>query len=231
MQNVKVGIERPKALSEIAADYIRNAIVSGEFKLGEALTEKALAGLFGFSTTPVREAIATLKREGLLQGVSQKGAYVFTLTEAELSQLCTYRFALETTALDLAAQADPDGLARSLNRICGRMDIARKDGDFEQYLALDRAFHDAFFKASGNPFLDDGYLCVSNKVATLRMYLSRGLRRIDKSFDEHVEITRLIEAGRFEDAKSVLWTQIERGSNAHEELRLLADKPSTGGGI
>lgn len=231
MQNVKVGIERPKALSEIAADYIRHAIVSGEFKLGEALTEKALSGLFGFSTTPVREAIATLKREGLLQGVSQKGAYVFTLTEAELSQLCAYRFALETTALDLAAQANPGGLARSLKRICSGMDDARIDGDFERYLELDRAFHEAFFTASGNRFLEDGYLCVSNKVATLRTYLSRGLQRVDKSFDEHKEIARLIEAGCFDDAKAVLWSQIERGSNAHEELRLLAGKPSSGGGL
>ncbi len=212
-------IERPSALCDIAADHIREAIIRGEFHLGEALTETALTQFLGISKTPIREALASLKREGLLEGDPQKGVRVFTLSADQLNQLCLYRFTLETAAVDLALQKDPEGLIQGLSKICENMAAARHSGDFEGYLKLDRDFHDAFFEFSGNQFLQEGYQNVSHKCSTLRTYLSRAPVRIDKSYREHVEIMNLLSEGRYVDAKSVLGVQIDRGSNAIDELK------------
>lgn len=213
-------IQKPKVLSEVAAEFIREAIVSGEFCLGDALTETKLSDMFGISSTPVREAITILKREGMVQGESQKVARVFMLSSEQLAQLCQYRFALETTAMDLAMNHDPTGLMARLEELNLEMKYAMQASDTETYLKLDRAFHDAFFDYANNAFLKEGYRCVANRVATLRTYLSRAPKRIHKSFDEHVKIAAALDQGKIQDAKSILWTQIDRGSDAVDELRL-----------
>ncbi|PSL15380.1 GntR family transcriptional regulator [Shimia abyssi] len=211
-------IERPQPLSDIAADHIREAIINGDFRLGEALTENALSKLLGISKTPVREAISSLKREGILQGDSQKGARVFTLTAEQLNQLCVYRLTLESAAIEMAMKADPSGLAKRLLSICDDMSNARDAEDFEGYLKLDRIFHDAFFEFSGNQFLREGYRGVSHKVATLRTYLSLAPLRVDKSFSEHIKIAEFLETSQIEEALAVLGEQIDRGSHAINEI-------------
>lgn len=213
-------IQKPKVLSEVAAEFIREAIVSGDFCLGDALTETKLSEMFGISSTPVREAITILKREGLVQGESQKVARVFTLSSEQLEQLCSYRFALETTAMDFALNHNPTGLFERLEALNFEMQKSMEQSDTETYLKLDRAFHDAFFDHANNAFLKEGYRCVANRVATLRTYLSRAPKRIQKSFDEHQRILSALKEGRVADAKSVLWTQIDRGTDAEDELRL-----------
>ncbi|MFY0681666.1 MAG: GntR family transcriptional regulator [Thalassovita sp.] len=213
-------IQKPKVLSEVAAEFIREAIVSGEFCLGDALTEVKLSEMFGISSTPVREAITILKREGMIQGESQKVARVFTLSAQQLTQLCRYRFALETSAIDFAMTHDPAGLVARLEALNVEMRHSMEVSDYETYLQLDRAFHDALFDHAGNAFLKEGYRCVANRVATLRTYLSRAPLRVQKSFDEHVKITAALKEGRLEDAKATLWTQIDRGTDAEDELRL-----------
>ena len=211
-------IERPQALSDIAADHIREAIINGDFRLGEALTENALSNLLGISKTPVREAISSLKREGILQGDSQKGARVFTLTAEQLHQLCVYRLTLETAAIEMAMKADPKGLTMRLQSICDDMSTARDSEDFEGYLKLDRVFHDAFFEFSGNQFLREGYRGVSHRVATLRTYLSLAPLRVDMSYSEHVKIAELLETAQVKEAIEVLREQIDRGSHAIDEI-------------
>ena len=216
MQTAK--LERPKPLSEIAADYIRRAIIQGEYKLGENLTESALSEQMGISKTPIREALATLKREGFLQGISQKGTHVFTLTAEELLQLYDYRYTLEAAALDIAAKRDNKALCQRLESICAEMETARAPEHFNDYLRLDTEFHDAFFICSGNKYLHDGYSSVGDKIATLRTHLSRKPLRVEKSFAEHVEITRLIARDEPENAKAILREHIDRGQNAYDEL-------------
>ncbi|MDO6481332.1 GntR family transcriptional regulator [Shimia thalassica] len=214
----RLKIERPQSLSEIAADHIREAIILGDFRLGDPLTENALSKLLGISKTPVREAIAALKREGILQGDSQKGARVFTQTPEQLHQMCVYRFTLETAAVRMAMKVDPEGLILRLEIICQDMTKARDTHDFAGYLKLDRHFHDAFFEFAGNQFLREGYGGVSPKVATLRTYLSLAPKRVDTSYDEHIQITQMLKASRIEDALNILHEQIDRGSHAIDEI-------------
>ena len=58
---------RPPSLAEQAADQIRNRIVKGDFRLGEALSETTLATELGISKTPVepltKYAVGRVSRE------------------------------------------------------------------------------------------------------------------------------------------------------------------------
>ena len=54
-------------LAHEIASQIRRDIISGAFKPGVALAEPAVAGRFGVSRAPVREAMIELERIGLVQ--------------------------------------------------------------------------------------------------------------------------------------------------------------------
>jgi DNA-binding GntR family transcriptional regulator len=55
---------------------IRNMIVGGRLKPGEAINEVAIAEALGVSRTPVREAVKRISDEGLVRVLAQTGTYV-----------------------------------------------------------------------------------------------------------------------------------------------------------
>ena len=94
--------KRPPSLVEATMDGIRNLIINGELSLGQQLTQSYLQKSFGFSKTPIREALAQLKAEGIVVSVVHKGFKVFKMDEKELSEFCEFRLALESQALKSA---------------------------------------------------------------------------------------------------------------------------------
>jgi len=132
-------VERPKSLTDLAVDRIRNAIVTGPLQFGEALSESALAGMLGMSKTPVREALLRLKLEGLVVIHPQRGTFVFQLDEAEVAHICQFRSMIECEAL---ADAMKNGHAALVTALDARLD--------DMAAAFQRADHTAF------PRLDNG---------------------------------------------------------------------------
>lgn len=211
-------IQRPEPLSNLAAERIRDLIIRGEFDLGASLSEAGLSKALGISKTPIREALAALRLQGLVDLIPQRGAFVFSLGPEEVTQLCSYRTILESHALDLALKLNPESLFSDLARICEDMAPALRDDDFDRYLKLDADFHEAFFVHCGNTFLHEGYGSVSDVIATLRTHLSRAPDRTRKSFDEHTGIYQLARDGKVAKAKTILKKQITRGERVYSEL-------------
>ena len=102
-----MALERPKSLRELALEYLRNRIVDGTFQMGQVLSERKISEELGVSKSPVREALAQLRDEGLVDIEPQKGARVFTLSEEEVIQICDFRQAIESASFELALQRDP----------------------------------------------------------------------------------------------------------------------------
>ena len=117
-------IERPASLTESTVKRLREAIISGALELGQPLSERQLAELLEVSKTPVREALAQLRREGLVRILPQRGAFVFTLSQQEVVEICEVRQALEASALRLAMERHPDGFRNALESMVQRMQRA-----------------------------------------------------------------------------------------------------------
>jgi len=214
----KFQLKRPDSLSKIAEDQIRNGIVNGTYRLGEKLQEVRLSDAMGISKTPIREALAALNLRGLVQIFPQRGAFVFSLSQDEVEQLCRYRMILEAAAMDAAMDENPTGLIKELTDIVAKMADAREANAFERYLALDADFHNAFFKYGGNDYLRSGYQKVSDIFSTMRTHLSRRPERTAKSFAEHEAIVAHLRAGKVSSARTVLRRQITRGERSYSDL-------------
>jgi DNA-binding GntR family transcriptional regulator len=188
-------LDRPASLADRVAYSLRNAIQDGEFEFGEALSEAGLAEQFCVSRTPVREAFATLQREGLVMVRPQRGTFVFKLTSTEFSEICDCRTDLETAALHHAMSQNRVVLAVRLEGIVKEMQAALDAGLTQQYLRLDRDFHQSFFDFCENRYLSAAYGIISGQIAALRSRLGTDAGHMEKSFTEHCAITHHIRAG------------------------------------
>jgi DNA-binding GntR family transcriptional regulator len=193
-------ITRPKSLSATVLDGLRQSIVEGDLELGQPLSERQLAESFGVSKTPVREALAQLRLEGLVRIVPQRGAFVFTLSAREVMNMCELRLTLEATALRLAFERERPGLVKGLTVIVRDMEAARQGRNMRSYLNADTAYHQVFFRNCGNPLLADTYRIYLGKIAAVRTHLvADDLVKTLGILDRHIERTKTTYAETVED--------------------------------
>jgi DNA-binding GntR family transcriptional regulator len=139
-----------RLLRDEAYDVLVAAIVSGELPPGQVLRDVELAAQVGLSRTPIREALARLTDEGLVE--SKPNAYTRVApidlrdgAEAYVVLRCLHGLA----AREAAPRITPDhvGAMRAANvRFAAALDA----GDVEAALAADDELHGVVLQAAGN---------------------------------------------------------------------------------
>jgi DNA-binding GntR family transcriptional regulator len=208
-------IERPASLAAIALRQIRTAIIEGTLPLGSAVSESQLAASLGISKTPVREALAQLRMEGLVTIVPQSGTFVFTLSAVEVIEICELRQTLEAAALHLSIERNQARLVDGLAKVCSQMDETRASGDERAYLRLDSAFHEQFFANCGNRYFAGAYHRIVPKVAALRTHLATRPDHTRLSYEEHKQILDAIRREQEDEVMAILDRHIERTRSAY----------------
>lgn len=89
--------------SDLAYDFIRERILSGEYAPGSPLMTEQLAEVVGVSRTPIRDALRQLESDGLATIQPRLGASVTKMDLQEFLELCDLRLALEGHTAALAA--------------------------------------------------------------------------------------------------------------------------------
>jgi DNA-binding GntR family transcriptional regulator len=174
------------------ADRLRRAIVTGRLRPGAVLVETALAEQMNVSRAPIREAIAILENDGLVETVAYKGKRVKPLTVREVEETWSLRQAFEVMAvrriLDREADVSP------LWEPCRAMQAAAEAGDREALIAADEAFHRTLIELS-----DHHLLLQSWNALYLRIHQIMALRNRRDSDDlaeiagNHPPIVRSLE--------------------------------------
>jgi DNA-binding GntR family transcriptional regulator len=218
-------IERPRSLTEIVIEQIRDLIVSGRLKLGEQLSESTLALQLGVSRTPVREAFLRLESERLVEVRPQRGTFVFEFDAGKLGELCELREVLETGALRVGLTRDR---RRYVDRLAAEVAAAAEAGliDPVAYQPFDTAFHEAVVSGSSNAELIEAYGRISGRIRTIRFQLAGGRKQIEGSQRDHAEIVQLLQAGGDEAAMRCLAAHVYNGYQLY--LRHLDAAKSTG---
>lgn len=220
-------LERPKSLRELALEHLRSQIVDGTLQMGQILSERTISEELGVSKSPVREALAQLRDEGLVLIEPQKGARVFSLTVAEVVQICDFRQVIESASFELAMARDPKGLSQDMERVVANMARERAAGNEKAYLALDNEFHHLIFKHAANDYLAASYDRYAGKIAALRTLLSQLPRHTDLSYDEHAAIAQAVKKGRLEEVKTLLADHIDRTRRAYSDAAAFMGHPAT----
>src|SRR5260370_7501904 len=107
------------SLAEGVVAALKDAFVSGKLKPGAGIVERQIAKQMNVGTPVVREALISLKHEGFVRRVKNKGTFITAFDAEEVRQLYTLRIELETLALQwarpLVTQSDVDHLKSLLD--------------------------------------------------------------------------------------------------------------------
>jgi len=205
-----MAIKRPQSLRELALEHLRKSIVNGNLKMGQVLSERSISEELGVSKSPVREALAQLRDEGLVTIEPQKGAKVFSLSNEEVKQICDFRQAIETAAFELALARNPKALADDMDDVVAKMEDAQKKGRTATYLSLDTSFHELIFKHCQNDYLAASYARYEGKIAALRTHLSELPQHTQLSFAEHKKLAQAVRKGDEKKIRKLLAEHIDR---------------------
>src|SRR5467141_2057825 len=109
------------SLAEGVVAALKDAFFSGALKPGAAIVERQIAMQMNVGTPVVREALISLKHEGFVRRVKNKGTFITAFEADEVRQLYTLRVELETLALQwarpLVSKSDLDELKRLVDRL------------------------------------------------------------------------------------------------------------------
>jgi DNA-binding GntR family transcriptional regulator len=137
----RVDLGRRQQLPDEVASYARELILSGAVRPGGLLRPDDVAEALGVSSTPVREGLLALAREGLVSQVPRRGFVVVPFTREDIRDLF---WAQGWMAGELAARAakkiTPEQLARA-EQIIEAYEAAAAADDKEAIADLGHAFH------------------------------------------------------------------------------------------
>jgi GntR family transcriptional regulator, vanillate catabolism transcriptional regulator len=124
---------------------LRQLLFAGEIRPGERLVERALVERLGVSRTPLRLALMTLEREGLVRSLAGGGFAVRAFTRTEVDDAIELRGVLEGTAARFAAERlDSVAELDEIRSITSHLDETVHDASPEavvEYVELNEAFH------------------------------------------------------------------------------------------
>ncbi len=166
---------------ELVLEQIRTALALGRFRVGDTLPrERDLAEMLGVSRPPVREALAVLAAEGVIEIRRGRNGGLFVTgrpaDEAEklkllrenrerLRETFEYRVIVESAAARYAAErrtraelADLRGLVAEMQRLSDRLREQLDGKLLGEFFAVDNDYHTGIARASRNDWLEKATL-------------------------------------------------------------------------
>ncbi|MGC4154153.1 MAG: GntR family transcriptional regulator [Propionicimonas sp.] len=145
--------DRVPSLVDVAQDYLRERITSGEFAPGDRLKERDLVEEIGISRVPIREALRGLASEGFVTLNPRRGAVVTRLEPEDLDEIYEVREALEALEAVLAARkASPDEITLMMSHV-EASERAVVEGDRRAADQANVAFHALLVQMTHNDVL------------------------------------------------------------------------------
>jgi DNA-binding GntR family transcriptional regulator len=187
-------VHEASSRSEQAYLLVKSAILSLRLKPGEPLVETRLARQLHISTTPLREALARLKREGLVVGTPFKGAIVAPVTLENACEILEIRKALEADTVTSARQRLAEDELAALRELLTRQRAALQAGDLDGCSALGKQFHLLLLRPTHNRHLQTIFENLDDHFHRIRLLSGRIPSRLQESLEQHAAILDAVEA-------------------------------------
>ncbi|MCX7889954.1 MAG: GntR family transcriptional regulator [Rhodobacteraceae bacterium] len=169
---------------------LRARLIRGEMRPGAMVSLRTLAGEFGTSAMPVREAAGRLVSEGALEFVRNRGIRVPRMTRERLLDLTALRVFAETELVKRAAFLLPDEALQAARRADAAVNAAIAAGDAGAYMRANHAFHFGLYAAAASPVFFRLAESVWTQTGPVMSVVHASLSRLDYS-DHH---PRILEA-------------------------------------
>ena len=203
-----------QSLSDAVVDRIRAAIWSGVYAPGDRLVERRLAHEFGISHIPLREALARLTEEGLVEKLPRRGARVASLTPRMLEEVSSLRVVLEQFVVRRLKDRFTDEAHAELQDIVDRMVEAAEKHDLVRVHELDQQFHQRLWEQTDHTLLVE--LAAQMRSRTSHFYraaaASLGPDEVRRHADSHQQLLDVIASGDRRAAERAMQQHVEQAA-------------------
>jgi DNA-binding GntR family transcriptional regulator len=189
---------------------LKRLILEGRVAPGEKLNEMELAGALGISRTPIREAMNRLEKEGLVEILPQRGAFVVQFSEKDIFELFLLRENLEGLAARLAAAKITDSSLARLDSCMNGFQEPFGDKEIQRYAREDFKFHQGIVLLSDAGRLIRMVSSLHDHIRIFRL-TSRGVPdRMKSSLAEHRQIIKALRKKDPEESEKRMRQHIRR---------------------
>ena len=208
-------LRRPQrsVLADDVYDIIRDGLVSHRIAPGSRLNLDQLARELHVSNTPVRQALARLESEGLVQKEPYRGFSASRLLDSRtIAELYAYRLLIEPPTAARAARYRSDAQAAELESLCDPQTIAplvAQEAADSELPQLDVDFHCHIARQAGNGVVLEN---LSQTLTRMRLYSIYGHQgAAELAWEEHRAITVAIRTGDSDGAATAMRTHLTNG--------------------
>ena len=188
---------------------LRDDIVTMALKPGDVISESDIAGRYGVSRQPVREAFIRLAQQGLLLIRPKRATVVKKISPEGVRQSRFIRESIEVEIIRrVAAQAGADGVAL-LEKLIGEQEAAVQADDTRRFHPLDELFHRTLARLAGVEYawqLIDDHKMQLDRVR----YLTLGTSSSQLAIAEHKVIAAAVGKGDVAGAEAAMRAHLAR---------------------
>lgn len=141
------------SLAKSVVVEMRRAIVNGTVLPGERLIETDLADQFQVSRATIRQALAQLRVEGLVDMRPRRGGLVTRMSNEAARDVCTARGVIEGWAARTACRVLTVEQFDTMRSISGQMGMSVSKGDVYHVMELDIKLHTLICHCEDNGYL------------------------------------------------------------------------------
>jgi DNA-binding GntR family transcriptional regulator len=213
--SVLAGIKkiRKGPLREEVRDQIKNLILTNRLHPGQPIVIDRLASQLGISHTPVREALAMLEHEGLVETKPYGNPQVVEIDASYVRNAWEMRLLLEGWAVRKSALTLPDEALDEMERL---LESARQDAEesrYDTHLQSDITLHDMILQATDNTLFEHLAQLVSDQSIRVRWLVERiaTAEEVLQIIEEHYALLEALRARDPELAHQRLSLHLEAG--------------------
>jgi DNA-binding GntR family transcriptional regulator len=208
VKTVHVSRDAEPSLALTAYRKLRRDIIRCKLKPGQDVSEAQLAEKYGLGKTPIREGLARLAHDGLVQALPRRGYRVSPITLADARDLLGFRVIIETEAARLAAGRCNVAQLRRLDELCSVGYDPKDAKSVERFLTANTELHATIALASGNSSLAAAVLQALDQVERL-LYVALELGGSRKAWShQHRALVDALAAGDGDGAAKAVADQI-----------------------
>jgi len=221
-------------LTEQAFALLRQDVIGGHFEAGVKLKLDELQDRYGFSSSPLREALSRLAQEGLVRADERRGFRVAQLSADDLRDITRMRLLIDVQALeDAMAHGDDTWEAHIMaaHHRLDKMESRFSDGPLvldDTWSRLHKDFHMALLSACTSVRQRTWSESLFDQAERYRRFSARHRTTSRRKSEEHRQLMEAVIGRQVEQACALLTDHVQSTlRNVESALQRLGVAAST----
>ncbi len=189
---------------------IREAIMELNFLPGEIIRKHDICNALGVSRSPVSDALAKLRNEGLVEVVPQSGTFVSRFSLQDIKEGAFLREAIELACIEILASNISEQQLIDLNRNLKLQKVLAETDDYQGFYQLDAEMHGMIMDFTGYKNLAKVTKTGWVQVDRARQLLLPVDGRLKKAFQEHRAVIKALEQNDVALAREKMRTHLNQ---------------------